>query len=103
MSALKKRPQGATGIRQSHWERLIFRWSGMEPIGEVKLACAVVAQAIADEPEAADKEQREPYGDEFFAHGVMRWCSLLGIDPAFLRAQLEVAVRAHASDVAEAA
>jgi hypothetical protein len=61
----------------------------MEPTGEVKLVCAVIASAIVEEPEDAIRAGRAPYRSGFFDGPVSIWCALIGLDWQFVIEQAE--------------
>lgn len=68
----------------------------MQPIGEVKLACHVVAMWISDEDVAAKKRGARRPGEVRIPDGVRMWVELLGIDPQFLARQVSIAI-AHSA------
>ena len=67
-------------LSRSHWEKLLLRWSGMHPTGEVKLICAVIADGICDVREQA----------RFFQNGgLAAYCSAIGLDVDFIKQQID--------------
>lgn len=78
----------STGLSQNSWEKLLLRWSGMEPIGEVKLVCAVIASAIIEEDKSAEEGGRPAFRSGFFSGPHLAWSTLIGIDGRFLMEQI---------------
>lgn len=76
-------------LSQSQWEKLLLRWSGMEPIGEVRLVCAVIASAIVEE-KTPEGGACAAYQTGFFNGPVSAWCALIGLDWRFV---VEQAIR----------
>jgi hypothetical protein len=66
-------------VSRANWERLLLRWSGMQPTGEARLVCAVIADGIVDE----DKSHLF-----FVSGGFDRYCKAVGLDPVFVKEQM---------------
>ena len=67
-------------ISRANWEKLLLRWSGMQPTGEARLICAVIADGIVDE----DRSHLF-----FVSGGFDRYCKLISLDPVFVREQMD--------------
>lgn len=79
------------GLTQAGWQELLQRWVPMDVLSaEARLACAVLAAAIADEVHTAADEGRALFSRTaasawFFAHGgFAAWCGSVGINPQFV-------------------
>ena len=77
------------------WEKLLARWTGLQPTGEVKFICAIIASAIDEEPSEARLQHRRPFYSGFFTGYFFKYCKILGLDPEFVIEQVE---RANSSD-----
>jgi hypothetical protein len=74
------------------WEKMLLRWSGMEPSGEVKLICAVIADGIIE---------RERDHWFFSTGGFESYCSVIGLSPVFVLEQMYRAADFHEKELAE--
>jgi hypothetical protein len=78
-------------MNAARWETLLRRWCESELTGEAKLVCAVIASAIADEEKEAHIDGRVPYESGFFERGFDVYCLAVGLNPSFVREQINVA------------
>ena len=79
------------GVSFSQWQTLLRRWCPLETTPEVKLLCAILAQAIDDEPAVAAGRRAPPFTTGFFrtgAGGFFRYCGLLNLDGDFVLEQI---------------
>lgn len=72
-------------MNMSQWQKLILRWSPLEPTPEVKLLSGVIALAIEDCTKRAKKIFAEPcYHAQLSRTAVPSYCSLIGVSFDFL-------------------
>ena len=88
-----------TVLTNSSWEKLLLRWTNMQPTGEVRLVCAMLAAAIVADVTKATDEGRKPCGAGFCGSWRMdAWCGAIGLRGAFVREQV---CRAHMHELAD--
>ena len=78
-------------VSRSNWEKVLLRWCGMAPTGEVKLICAVIADGIVE---------RDKYPLFFSGGGFDKYCKTIGLDPDFVEQQINRA-NMHVPEFAE--
>lgn len=77
-------------LTTSQWEKMILRWAPISATPEVRLLCAVLATAIAEEPADAGRRHRQPYAHGFFSDGGFeRYCAVLGLHADFVMDQIK--------------
>lgn len=66
-------------VTSGQWEKVLLRWCNLEPTGEVRLICAVIADGIV-------KREEHPW---FFSQGgFAKYCLAIGLDPDFVYSQI---------------
>lgn len=74
------------------WEKLLHRWSQVEPSPEVCLIVRVLADAIATEPDEASRQGRDPFVGGFFGNGGFEhYCAAIRLNAQFVWEQIHVA------------
>jgi hypothetical protein len=79
-------------VSRYNWEKLLIRWSGLEPIPEVKLLAAVAASIIA--PEAGEPKLPKDFRNNAQWRRVFDpYMRVLHLDPEFVLEQIERALK----------
>jgi hypothetical protein len=67
-------------LSREKWSVMLLRWTGFDASPELRLICAVIAEAIAT---------RSQSDISFLAgNGLNNYCRLIGLDPQFVREQI---------------
>jgi len=66
-------------VSVTQWSKLLTRWTGLSPTGEVRLICAVLADGVANSGRPSS----------FFPDGFSAYCRLVGLNPEFVMEQVE--------------
>ncbi len=80
----------STKVLPAHvWQRMILRWTDLQPEGEVKLLAAAAGAWIHDEHYKAVENGQEPHYGRELVRSLGNVCAALGIDFDFMLARLD--------------
>lgn len=74
------------GMTQTRWEKVLSRWSDAPECGEKRLLVALLAMAITEEARAVGDFE---HGFFHRGGGFDKYCKVVGLNPQFVREQIE--------------